>query len=419
MRWRFRLGRVIIHSVSSKFILMCNFFVAHYSNLAFQVHYSERLGLIIKRKKKANNAFKYWCSIKVQWIIHPSYYGKSFSFSCGSIQIFITNFINWLYIQDGSKVLVKGNACSDSHDSLLKGHKNQRDSSKKMPLESGRMPTTNKNILRLLHDFTNQFLLGGYNGNYCILNETICCYPWCHYSLLISPYVFSIVLMQSIREDIEKEHHVIENTDVVIFFQVAEFIMSFQNHKLLASCGICFTIFAPFVSEWVPFYYTSSMAIGVLVVVLILLYQARKLLPTGRRNAFYLGIMSTVDLFVVHSLSTFLNSLLQNFGLSQEVQNPVSVFMVLGIILLGAAFGYWLVRKYIISEDGEVDVGVAVTSIILSTKDTPLAMAAVGSCLGVYYMITKIVRKMPCRIYATLKELNVECIIPLEWTILE
>ncbi|KAL7601712.1 hypothetical protein Lser_V15G22269 [Lactuca serriola] len=107
---------------------------------------------------------------------------------------------------DGSKVLVKGNPCSDSHDSLLKGHKNQRDSSKKMPWESGRMPTTNKNILRLLHDFTNQFLLGGYN-----------------------------VLMQSIREDIEKEHHAIENSDVVIFFQVAEFIMSFQNHKLLAS----------------------------------------------------------------------------------------------------------------------------------------------------------------------------------------
>nr|KAJ0203421.1 hypothetical protein LSAT_V11C500278050 [Lactuca sativa] len=73
---------------------------------------------------------------------------------------------------------------------------------------------------------------------------------------------------------------------------------------------------------------------------------------------------------------------------------------------MGVGFRYWLVRKYIISEDGEVDVRVAVTCIILSTKDTPLAMVAVGSCLGVYYMITKIVRKMPCRIYATLKELN-------------
>ncbi|KAJ9565068.1 hypothetical protein OSB04_001034 [Centaurea solstitialis] len=107
---------------------------------------------------------------------------------------------------DGSKVLVKGNPCSDSHDALLKGHKNQRDSSKKMLSDNGTMPTTNKNILWLLHDFTNQFLSGGYN-----------------------------VLMQSIREDIEKERQAIENSEVVSFFQVAEFVMSFQHHKLLCS----------------------------------------------------------------------------------------------------------------------------------------------------------------------------------------
>ncbi|XP_076911827.1 uncharacterized protein LOC143569918 [Bidens hawaiensis] len=107
---------------------------------------------------------------------------------------------------DGSKVMVKGNPCSDSHDSLLKGHKNPHTSSKKTVWEGGRMPTTNKNILRLLYDFTDQFLLGGYN-----------------------------VLMQSIREDIEKEHHGIENNDVVVFFHVAEFVMSFQNQKLLSS----------------------------------------------------------------------------------------------------------------------------------------------------------------------------------------
>ncbi|KAL8229392.1 hypothetical protein R6Q57_014292 [Mikania cordata] len=106
---------------------------------------------------------------------------------------------------DGSKVLVKGNPCSDSHDSLLKGQ-NPHGSSKKMAWESGRMPTTNKKILRLLYDYTDQFLLGGYN-----------------------------VLMQSICEDIEKEHHGIENNDIVVFFQVAEFVMSFQNHKLISS----------------------------------------------------------------------------------------------------------------------------------------------------------------------------------------
>ncbi|KAK1423676.1 hypothetical protein QVD17_18983 [Tagetes erecta] len=107
---------------------------------------------------------------------------------------------------DGSKVLVKGNPCSNSHDLLLKGHKNPRGSSKKVAWESARMPTTSRKLLQMLYDYTDQFLSGGYN-----------------------------VLMQSIREDIEKEHHGFENNDVVIFFHVAEFIMSFQNQKLVSS----------------------------------------------------------------------------------------------------------------------------------------------------------------------------------------
>lgn len=37
----------------------------------------------------------------------------------------------------------------------------------------------------------------------------------------------------------------------------------------------------------------------------------------------------------------------------------VSVFVLLGIILAGAALGYWVVRKFVLSEDGSVDVGIA------------------------------------------------------------
>ncbi|CAH1446943.1 unnamed protein product [Lactuca virosa] len=78
--------------------------------------------------------------------------------------------------------------------------------------------------------------------------------------------------------------------------------------------------------------------------------SGKEIAANWQEKCIYLGIMSTIlgaGSFVVHSLSAFLNSFLQNFGISQEVQNP-------------------------------------------STKDTPLAMAAVGSCLGVYYMITNI-----------------------------
>lgn len=37
--------------------------------------------------------------------------------------------------------------------------------------------------------------------------------------------------MQSVREDIEKEHHAIQKSDAVMFFQVAQFVTSFQYHK--------------------------------------------------------------------------------------------------------------------------------------------------------------------------------------------
>ncbi|GKB68279.1 transmembrane protein 194, partial [Tanacetum coccineum] len=67
-----------------------------------------------------------------------------------------------------------------------------------------------------------------------------------------------------------------------------------------------------------------SMAIGVLAVVLILLFQARKLLPTGRKNTFYFGIMVSVlgaGSFVIDYFSTVINSLLLNFEISQEIHN--------------------------------------------------------------------------------------------------
>ena len=41
--------------------------------------------------------------------------------------------------------------------------------------------------------------------------------------------------MQSIREVIEKEHPSIQKSDVVVFFQVAEFVTSFQFYKYSAS----------------------------------------------------------------------------------------------------------------------------------------------------------------------------------------
>ncbi|KAL6988639.1 hypothetical protein U1Q18_014393 [Sarracenia purpurea var. burkii] len=76
----------------------------------------------------------------------------------------------------------------------------------------------------------------------------------------------------------------------------------------------------------------------------------------------------------------------------------VSVFVLLGIVLAGAALGYWIVRKFVISEDGGVDVGIAqfvkwamrviaATFIFQSTLDTPLAMVALISCMAICFLL--------------------------------
>ncbi|GMJ06484.1 TIMELESS [Hibiscus trionum] len=100
----------------------------------------------------------------------------------------------------GSTVVYKGNPNNNSQNALLKSHNSRG------MRGHGDLPLMRKNILALLHDFVNQFLSGGYN-----------------------------VLMKSVREDIEKEHHTVQKGDIVVFFKVAEFVTSFQYHKCLTS----------------------------------------------------------------------------------------------------------------------------------------------------------------------------------------
>ncbi|XP_020522243.1 uncharacterized protein LOC18433200 isoform X3 [Amborella trichopoda] len=103
---------------------------------------------------------------------------------------------------DGSKMLIKGNPVTVPVETLLEAHKVPRGPLKRIICDNGSSSASNENVLWLLHNFANQFLSRGYN-----------------------------VLMESIREDIEKEHHAIQNSDVVIFFQVVQFLMAFQRHK--------------------------------------------------------------------------------------------------------------------------------------------------------------------------------------------
>ncbi|XP_019442095.1 PREDICTED: protein timeless homolog isoform X2 [Lupinus angustifolius] len=106
---------------------------------------------------------------------------------------------------DGSKAVIKGNPNS-SRNILHKSQNIIRGPTKKIAWDHPKLPSTKDKILELLHGFLNQFLSVGYN-----------------------------VLMRSIREDIEKEHPAIQRSDVVVFFEVAEFVTAFQFYKYSTS----------------------------------------------------------------------------------------------------------------------------------------------------------------------------------------
>ncbi|XP_041999682.1 cationic amino acid transporter 2, vacuolar-like [Salvia splendens] len=179
--------------------------------------------------------------------------------------------------------------------------------------------------------------------------------------------------------------------------------LEFHSWRLIClAIGFVLLLLAPIVSSWVPFYYSSSMAIGVCLVVIIVLFQGMKLLPTGRKSALYstiCGLALGAGSFLLNRLSIFVNSVLVNFGINQEMRNPVLVFLLVGVVLSGAAFGYWLVRKFVVADDGSVDVGVAqfvkwalrvvaVTFIFQSTLDIPMAMGLLMLLSGLYFSLT-------------------------------
>ncbi|KAK6151431.1 hypothetical protein DH2020_014066 [Rehmannia glutinosa] len=202
--------------------------------------------------------------------------------------------------------------------------------------------------------------------------------------------------------------------------------LEFHKWRLLClAIGFVLLLLAPIVSSWVPFYYSSSMAIGVCLVVIILLFQntvtsvgklgvmlglapfpnnenqetmeGMKLLPTGRKNALYstlCGLALGAGSFLLNRFSMFVNSILVNFGISEEMHNPVLVFLLVGIVLAGAGFGYWLVRKSLLRRwkcgrwcSAICEMGFT-CNCCDSTLDTPLAMALLVFLLGIYFSLT-------------------------------
>ncbi|KAJ4771365.1 Topoisomerase 1-associated factor 1 [Rhynchospora pubera] len=107
---------------------------------------------------------------------------------------------------DGSKTLHKSYPACGPGGMSLEVHKVQRGPQKRIAWDHPTLAPLKENLQELLRNFLEQFLSGGYN-----------------------------VLMQSIRQDIKKEHPSIQNSDIITFFQVVQFVLAFQYHHVSIS----------------------------------------------------------------------------------------------------------------------------------------------------------------------------------------
>ncbi|XP_065873123.1 uncharacterized protein [Euphorbia lathyris] len=168
--------------------------------------------------------------------------------------------------------------------------------------------------------------------------------------------------------------------------------------------GIIMLSVASPLSKSLAFYYTSSMAIGIILVILVVLFQGMKLLPTGRSNSIAIFMYSSVvgiGSFFLRYVPRLLHSVLEEIGISEDMYYPLGIFLVAFFILVGAWMGFWAVKQLVLTPDGLVDSStsyfvtwsiriLAVFLILQSSLDPLLAVEAL--IFGI--MLSSISRKI-------------------------
>eukprot|EP00899_Mesostigma_viride_P011003 jgi/Mesvir1/19904/Mv13179-RA.1 len=131
----------------------------------------------------------------------------------------------------------------------------------------------------------------------------------------------------------------------------------YQRMALLAA-GILLMYLAPHLGGSIVFYYTSGMSLTILALGLILTYQLIKALPiVGRKPAFFVtsGAWTVLVryLFFHEAGWRYLKSLL-----GPDTALYAKLF-VAGFLLVGAALGFWLVRRFVLAPNGTLDASTA------------------------------------------------------------
>ncbi|XP_061338928.1 uncharacterized protein LOC133285679 [Gastrolobium bilobum] len=136
----------------------------------------------------------------------------------------------------------------------------------------------------------------------------------------------------------------------------------FVYRIVLLISGIILMSLASFLSKSLVFYYSSAMAIGIILVILIILYQGMKLLPTGRKSSLAIFLYSSAvgfGTFLLRYVPDLVCSVLTELGIDEDMYNPLAIFLVTFVAIAGAWLGFWVVRKLVLTEDGSVDISTA------------------------------------------------------------
>ncbi|GJS58591.1 transmembrane protein 194 [Tanacetum coccineum] len=153
--------------------------------------------------------------------------------------------------------------------------------------------------------------------------------------------------------------------------------------------GVALLTFASSLSNSLIIYYGGAMTLGVMLVVLVILFQGMRILPSGRKSSLALvlyGSIVGVGSFLFSYVPSLLRSLLVEMGIDEDLYSPVAVLLVALVVLTGAWLGFWAVRKLVLTEDGSIDTGIAqfvkwsfrivASSMILQSSVDPLLAVA-------------------------------------------
>ncbi|KAI4315082.1 hypothetical protein L6164_027928 [Bauhinia variegata] len=169
--------------------------------------------------------------------------------------------------------------------------------------------------------------------------------------------------------------------------------------------GIMLMSFASFLSQSLAFYYSSAMTIGIILVILMILFQGMKLLPTGRKSSFAIFLYSSAvgfGTFLLRYVPGLFRSVLVELGINEDMFYPLAIFLLAFVAIAGAWLGFWVVHKLVLTEDGSVDVStshfvawairiVAAIMILQSSMDPLLGTFALSSGL-VLLLLKRILR---------------------------